>query len=485
MNVKIDPSSDHTDMYVSSASYPKNQIKISTLDDDILSNAGSIDKRDTTTRDHDGSLANTGIDLLIRDDHRHKSQPRSPTHNEDDRGPTRRDDLIGNGHDNSRNEDHSGPQDPHSDLPAQRSRNEHASSPPFDKSRPPSPTGSMGSQWRVPSSRHDDRHHETHDDFPFQNFGGRNFDTLSVRSGASERETVKKGLSKSEEDRQKRDLLRLFERLAGRGAYIPKTFSMEDDLNDMREEYTKIKSLHDAEAAIQFYRSALNMFANGICFANTRLNPYPLALQGLQEAFSNDMEKYDDVFEELHLKYASKISLPPEIRLLWLVSSTVVVTHFTNKLMDQDPDVGDILREEPELMKQFQAAALRRASRKNPDLGGLFGAMGSSISRPSSARRSQPPWPSSGNNLPSGIPRAAYPNGFNRDDDAKSVNLSDVGDNDRVSDVSSMAESEFLHGRSTRPRMGMRATTRNGILHGLNERRPSAKQSKNGIVIDV
>ena len=70
---------------------------------------------------------------------------------------------------------------------------------------------------------------------------------------------------------------------------------------------------------------------------------------------------YDEVFEELHEKYADSVKMAPEIKLLGLISSSAFMFHLTNTLFKSSKsDVNDIIKENPDIMRNIQEAAARK-----------------------------------------------------------------------------------------------------------------------------
>ena len=49
----------------------------------------------------------------------------------------------------------------------------------------------------------------------------------------------------------------------------------------------------------------------GIEFLNTKFDPFDIKLEGWSENVHENVNDYDDVFEELHEKYKSKAQMAP------------------------------------------------------------------------------------------------------------------------------------------------------------------------------
>ena len=71
------------------------------------------------------------------------------------------------------------------------------------------------------------------------------------------------------------------------------------------------------------------------------------------------MDEYDEVFGELHEKYKSKAKMAPELKLLFQLGASGMMIHMTNTMFKSAiPGMDDIMKQNPDLMKQFAQAAV-------------------------------------------------------------------------------------------------------------------------------
>jgi hypothetical protein len=88
------------------------------------------------------------------------------------------------------------------------------------------------------------------------------------------------------------------------------------------------------------------------------------------------MTDYDDVFGELYDKYKSKASMAPELKLLFQLGGSAMMVHMTNTMFKSAmPGMDDILRQNPDLMRQFQTAAVNSMGQQNPGFSGFMNNM--------------------------------------------------------------------------------------------------------------
>ena len=162
---------------------------------------------------------------------------------------------------------------------------------------------------------------------------------------------------------EKKEILYQLNRLSSKGAKIPHNFTMNSNIEEMRNEYNKIIRDRDIDASIRFQRKMLMAFVTGTEYLNTRYNPFTIQLEGWSEQVHENIEDFDDIFEELHLKYKSKgKAMPPELRLFISLAGSAFMFHLTSKMFKECPIPGveEVLKANPELMKQFQNAAAKQ-----------------------------------------------------------------------------------------------------------------------------
>ena len=162
---------------------------------------------------------------------------------------------------------------------------------------------------------------------------------------------------------EKKEILYQLNRLDSKGFKIPHTFTMQSDLEEMKQEYNKIIRDKEIDASVRFQRKMLMAFVTGTEYLNTRYDPFAIKLEGWSEQVHENLQDFDDIFEELHDKYKSKgKSMPPELRLFVSLSGSAFMFHLTSKMFKESsiPGVEEVLKANPELMKQFQNAAAKQ-----------------------------------------------------------------------------------------------------------------------------
>ena len=174
---------------------------------------------------------------------------------------------------------------------------------------------------------------------------------------------------------EKREIIYQLDRLESKGFKIPFKFNMNSDLEEMRSEFRRITREKELDGSVRFQQKMLMAFISGSEYMNTRYDPFSIKLDGWSEQVNENINDYDDIFEELHYKYkATGKQMAPELRLFISLSGSAFMFHLTSRMFKEQPmpDVENVLKSDPELMKQFQNAAAKQY------MTGNVGNMGSS-----------------------------------------------------------------------------------------------------------
>jgi hypothetical protein len=167
-----------------------------------------------------------------------------------------------------------------------------------------------------------------------------------------------------QEINEKKEILYQMDRLESKGYSLPRKFSMQSDLEEMRAEYHRVLREKEVDASIRFQRKMMMAFVTGVEFLNTRFDPFSVKLDGWSEQVHENINDYDDIFEELHDKHKSTgKKMAPELRLLLSLSGSAFMFHLTSsmfKSQQQIPGVEQVLKSDPELMKLFQQKAAQQ-----------------------------------------------------------------------------------------------------------------------------
>ena len=183
-------------------------------------------------------------------------------------------------------------------------------------------------------------------------------------------------MSKEELLREKFKYLRKLEGLEAKGVNLTKKYSMDSPLAEMQGEYEMIIEEKNKQNSVKFQGNMLMACINGIEFLNNRFDPFDIKLDGWSDQINENMTDYDDVFSELYEKYKSRASMAPELKLLFQLGGSAIMVHMTNTMFKSAmPGMDDILRQNPDLMRQFQNAAVNSMGQTTPGFSGFMGGL--------------------------------------------------------------------------------------------------------------
>jgi hypothetical protein len=139
---------------------------------------------------------------------------------------------------------------------------------------------------------------------------------------------------------------------------------------------------------------------------------------GFSDQVSENLTDYDDIFSELHDKYKSKASLAPELKLLFQLGGSAMMIHMSNTMFKSAmPGMDDILRQNPDLMRSFQNAAVNSMANTSPGFSGFMTNMMNPEPQVPSGMGPPPPMATQGpNSVPPPLGRPGNNNYANRPD---------------------------------------------------------------------
>lgn len=138
-------------------------------------------------------------------------------------------------------------------------------------------------------------------------------------------------------EEEKLDLLARLQTFIDEKHFRPfKTMSPNDKIEDIRYEFFRAQREIKRKNSIKSMQKALITTAAGIETLSGVFNPFNLQLQGYSKSVMLSIKDYDDVFEELHWRYCDSFNFPPELRLAYMLSTSIYTYHSINK--DQQPE---------------------------------------------------------------------------------------------------------------------------------------------------
>ena len=151
---------------------------------------------------------------------------------------------------------------------------------------------------------------------------------------------------------------------------------MSSDYEEMQYEYDRLVHQRKMSNSVKMQRQMLISFVTGVEFLNNKFDPFDLKLNDWSENVHENIGDYDDIFEELYEKYKESAQMAPELRLMFTLGGSAFMYHLSNSMFKSSlPNMNDVMKQNPDLMKQFTEATMNSMGQKNPGFAGFMGNM--------------------------------------------------------------------------------------------------------------
>lgn len=144
----------------------------------------------------------------------------------------------------------------------------------------------------------------------------------STTSGYGSEASDTEYLTDKQKQKRKMEYLSQLSRLKKKGVYVSPSINTNSGYTDVKNEYMRIRADLDIENGVQFSRKMLVLCISGLEFLNNRYDPFKLKLNGWSETVMEDIDSYDDVFEELYKKYSDVGDMAPELKLMLMIGGS-------------------------------------------------------------------------------------------------------------------------------------------------------------------
>lgn len=195
----------------------------------------------------------------------------------------------------------------------------------------------------------------------------------SATAASSTKPSVEEDISSADIIKQKLKYLNALRKMEQKGVILSKRYTFDDDLDVMQAEFEAHSADTKAKQSIQMQTAFLKACVHGLEMVNKRWDPADLQLDGWAESVDENIEEYEDIFEEIHVAYLGD-GMGPISRLLIKLAMSGTMVHMSNKyLRTAMPNMDQIMRENPEFVNSFQQAAAKTMQNNgHTGLGGLM-----------------------------------------------------------------------------------------------------------------
>jgi hypothetical protein len=176
-------------------------------------------------------------------------------------------------------------------------------------------------------------------------YGEEFYDDEPMGPGPSIQEEEQPSKGYTSVDEEKADLINKLGRLEKKGFAVNKRLNAYSNIDELRSEVKRITYSIDVEQSVRFSRRMLVACVTGLEFLNKRYNPFEIQLEGWSESVMENVDDYDGVFEELYVKYRSKVSVAPEVKLIMMLGGSAMMFHLTNSMFKSVmPNMNDVMK---------------------------------------------------------------------------------------------------------------------------------------------
>jgi hypothetical protein len=150
------------------------------------------------------------------------------------------------------------------------------------------------------------------------------------------------------------------------GINIPEHFNRKTPADEIRAFIRRERKKREKSNAEKLGAKILLTIITSLEFLNTKFDPFDLKLDGWSEGIHENIEDYNEIFGELFEKYKTNTKLPPEVKLIMMVGGSAAMVHLTNTMFKSSiPGMEEMLKQNPEMMKQFAQSAMNQVSGNN------------------------------------------------------------------------------------------------------------------------
>lgn len=144
--------------------------------------------------------------------------------------------------------------------------------------------------------------------------------------------------------------------------------TLDSDYDEIEDEYEGALDDKRKRDSVKIQQNWLITMVNTIEYGNSMFDPFGVSLDGWGESIGEDVDSYNEIFEELHDKYKGG-KMSPELSLLLRLGFSASVVHFSNKaLSTAAPGFNDVIKQSPELMRMFTDATVNSMKETAPGM---------------------------------------------------------------------------------------------------------------------
>ncbi len=177
-------------------------------------------------------------------------------------------------------------------------------------------------------------------------------------------------LTPEEEALKKKNLLYKIKRFQKKGFQLSRNYDMDSDLVDLQAEVESIKREANLSAGVETMKKGLVVSTYLLEMVNNRFDPIGAKLDGWSAQVKDDVDHgdFDEIFEELYDKYTDSLDMPPEMKLLSVLTTSAIQYHIAQIIVSKtlnDDAVDNVLADNPQIKKDILNAVNNSEAGKN------------------------------------------------------------------------------------------------------------------------
>lgn len=174
-------------------------------------------------------------------------------------------------------------------------------------------------------------------------------------------------MSEREKRRKKREMLKKLEEWYESGQTKNSSrFNMDSPYDEIEDEYESVLEDKRRKDGVKLQGWWFVTLINSLEYVNSTFDPFGINLDGWGEKVSEDLPDYEEIFSELYEKYKGG-KMAPEVSLLMRLGFSAAMVGITNKALSAaTPGFNDIIRQSPELMREFNKSTVQALSQQSP-----------------------------------------------------------------------------------------------------------------------
>jgi hypothetical protein len=176
-------------------------------------------------------------------------------------------------------------------------------------------------------------------------------------------------MNERDKRRKKRTMLKNLQQWSEKGIIKDIAhLTMDSPYDEIEDEYEGAIEDKRKRDSVKIQQNWMITMVNTIEYGNSMFDPFGISLDGWGESVSEDIDSYNEIFEELHEKYKGG-KMSPELSLLLRLGFSASVVHFSNKaLSSAAPGFNDVIKQSPELMRMFTNATVDTMKQQSPGM---------------------------------------------------------------------------------------------------------------------